>query len=172
MDTQPGMKARSTSTISPVRVREAVKALRTGLKETQQAFSKRLGVGIATAVRYELSLAPHGRMLAKLAQIAVKEGFQTQAKVFRDALNQELGLISTAMLGNGVDSLMVQGRRENPPRTYKPEQLPEVYDKFTKRISRVIGRSVTAVHLVFYGSDGTNYIADVAVPRQSSKGES
>jgi len=158
MDTQSDMKTQSASTISPVDVRKAVRALRTSLKETQQTFSKRLAVGIATAVRYELTLAPHGRMLAKLARIAEEEGFPTQAEVFRDALNQELGLIATA-------NVAIPARRLNLWQLYQPEDLPKAYARYVKHIARQ-GRSITAVRLEFDCSDGKTYAADVATPKQ------
>ena len=76
---------------------------------------------MATAVRYELSLAPHGRMLVKLAKIAQKNNFPQIARVFISALSEELGLIA---LGDLHDP----GIRRNPVKgPCLPEELPQVY---------------------------------------------
>ena len=71
-------------------VTAAVRKLRLGLDDTQQSFATRLGMAIATVVRYEHNRPPSGRALAKLERVAVEHGFQEYAAVFRKALDKEL----------------------------------------------------------------------------------
>ena len=85
------------SAVGPEEVRRAVRALRTGIGESQQRFSDRLNCTLATAVRYERSRAPRGRALVKLAQIAEhsdKKELQKLAAVFHNAFREEMGLTS------------------------------------------------------------------------------
>lgn len=141
-------------------VREAVRALRTGLGETQPQFAARLEVGIATAVRYELSRAPHGRMLAKLAEIARENRFPDQAQVFRTALTKELGLIRLDTLGGPV-----RGVRTNPVEPpCRPEELPQVYAEYVRRLTSGGFRTIRAIELHFHTSDGKSRVVDVALP--------
>jgi transcriptional regulator with XRE-family HTH domain len=72
-------------------VTAAVRKLRLGLDDTQQSFATRLGMAIATVVRYEHNRPPSGRALAKLERVALESGFQEYAAVFRKALDEELG---------------------------------------------------------------------------------
>jgi hypothetical protein len=55
------------------------------VRRATREFAKRLGFGIATVVRYELSRAPKGKALAKLAQVAAESGFERYAAIFRQA---------------------------------------------------------------------------------------
>jgi transcriptional regulator with XRE-family HTH domain len=158
----------ATKTKEPDRsrhVREAVRALRTGLGETQPQFANRLEVGIATAVRYELSLAPHGRMLAKLAEIARTNKFPDQAKVFRAALREELGLITLGDLRDPSQEI-----RRNPVKPpCRPEDLPKVYSEYVKYLTRGGFQTITSVELRFRTSDGKGHVVDVALPEQSPR---
>ena len=77
-------------------VTEAVKKLRLGLDDTQQTFAARLGMAIATVVRYEHNRPPSGRALATLERVALEHGFQEYAAVFRKALGKELGALPVA----------------------------------------------------------------------------
>jgi transcriptional regulator with XRE-family HTH domain len=79
-------------------VTAAVRKLRLGLDDTQQGFAQRLGMAIATVVRYEHNRPPSGRALAKLERLATEHGFQEYAAVFRKALGEELGAIRFATL--------------------------------------------------------------------------
>ena len=72
-------------------VLEAVRNLRLSLPETQQKFAERLGVGIATVVRWEGKRPPAGQALAKLHHLAAEQGLDGIAAVFRRALSEELG---------------------------------------------------------------------------------
>src|SRR5262245_6954003 len=78
-------------------VTAAVRKLRLGLDDTQQSFATRLGMAIATVVRYEHNRPPSGRALAKLERVALEHGFQECAAVFRKALGEELGELPVAV---------------------------------------------------------------------------
>jgi transcriptional regulator with XRE-family HTH domain len=65
---------------------ETVRRLRVGLGDTQQQFANRLQLAISTVVRYELSRPPRGKALAQLKRVATDNGLDECAKVFHDAL--------------------------------------------------------------------------------------
>jgi transcriptional regulator with XRE-family HTH domain len=67
----------------------AVRKLRLALGDTQQAFADRLGLAIATVVRYEHNRTPRGKALARLQQVAQDNGFSEYAALFGQALNEE-----------------------------------------------------------------------------------
>jgi transcriptional regulator with XRE-family HTH domain len=69
----------------------AVRKLREGLGDTQQEFADRLGLAIATVVRYEHNRVPRGKALARLEQAASASGFDEYAALFRNALADEFG---------------------------------------------------------------------------------
>ncbi len=68
-----------------------VRKLREGLGDTQQGFADRLGLAIATVVRYEHNRVPRGKALARLEQVATASGFDEYAALFRNALTAEFG---------------------------------------------------------------------------------
>lgn len=68
-----------------------VRKLRIALDATQQEFAHRLGLAIATVVRYEHNRPPRGKALAKLERVAAAQGLDEYAAVFRSALSNELG---------------------------------------------------------------------------------
>lgn len=68
-----------------------VRKLRTALEDTQQEFATRLGLAIATVVRYEHNRAPRAKALAKLEQVAAAHGLDEYAAIFHRALSMELG---------------------------------------------------------------------------------
>lgn len=80
-------------------VMATVRKLRLALEDSQQSFATRLGLGIATVVRYELSRPPGPNALAKLEQVATAHGFEEYAGVFRRALTEELGSVQPAPFG-------------------------------------------------------------------------
>jgi hypothetical protein len=126
---------------------------------TQPQFADLLEVGMATAVRYELSLAPHGRMLVKLAKIAQKNNFPQIAQVFLSALSEELGVVT-------LRDLHDPGIRRNPVKPpCRPEDLPQVYWDYVRSLTRRGFRTIRAIQLRFYASDGREYVADVALPQ-------
>jgi transcriptional regulator with XRE-family HTH domain len=93
------MKRESTVTKdNPVTA--AVRKLRLGLDDSQQAFATRLGMAIATVVRYEHNRPPSGRALAKLERLAREHGFLEYAAVFGEALRKELGGLPVATFGS------------------------------------------------------------------------
>ncbi len=51
-------------------VAEAIRALRAHLKESQEEFSKHIGVSVRTVARYEAERPPQGNVLAMLAETA------------------------------------------------------------------------------------------------------
>ncbi len=71
---------------------KAVRKLRVAIGDTQQQFANRLGLAISTIVRYELSRSPHGKVLIQFEKLALEHGQVDLAKVFRQALEYELGL--------------------------------------------------------------------------------
>ena len=70
---------------------EAVRALRTALGESQQAFAYRMQTAIRTIARYESSRPPKGKALAEFSRMADDTGHHKLAAIFRDALMAELG---------------------------------------------------------------------------------
>ena len=78
-----------TETRNPVC--RAVRRLRVDLGDTQQQFANRLGLAISTVVRYEISRPPHGKALAQLERLAMENGLDECALIFRNSLREELG---------------------------------------------------------------------------------
>ena len=81
-----------------------VRKLRHAIDDTQQEFAHRLGLSIATAVRYEHNRPPRGKALAKLAEVAAAHGLDEYAAVFRRALSNELGAPPPAPTGLTVEA--------------------------------------------------------------------
>jgi transcriptional regulator with XRE-family HTH domain len=71
---------------------DAVRELRKHLGESQQAFSNRLGLSMATIVKYEAGREPTGKALAQLAHAAAEAGRHDLAYRFARALIDELGI--------------------------------------------------------------------------------
>ena len=70
----------------------AVKELRNALGLSQQAFATQLGLSIRAVVNYEKNRAPTARALAHLEQLASDNHHPELARIFRDALGNELGV--------------------------------------------------------------------------------
>lgn len=70
---------------------QAVRKLREALGQTQQQFAHTLGTAITSIARYETGREPHGRPLARMAQVAADQGLEDLALTFRRALTRELG---------------------------------------------------------------------------------
>ena len=77
----------------------AVARLRHELKLTQQEFADRLGIAIATMVRYENNRVPRGKALSRLEALAAANGFEDLAAIFRTALVEELGALPPSEQG-------------------------------------------------------------------------
>jgi len=69
---------------------------------TQQAFADRLGLAIATVVRYEHNRAPRGKALARLENVASTNGFDEYAAVFRKALDDEFAVPTPTPSGQPI----------------------------------------------------------------------
>ena len=69
----------------------SIRELRRRLGDTQMQFSRRMGWHITTLARYETKRAPSGRVLVELEVAACNNGESELAKVFNDALCEELG---------------------------------------------------------------------------------
>jgi len=69
----------------------AVKELRRALGLSQQIFATQLGLSIRAVVNYEKDRAPTARALAQLEQLASHSSHPELARIFRDALGNELG---------------------------------------------------------------------------------
>ena len=69
----------------------AVKQLRSALGLSQQAFATQLGLSIRAVVNYEKNRVPTARALAQLEQLASDNDYPELARIFRDALGNELG---------------------------------------------------------------------------------
>ena len=63
-----------TVTPEQQQIAEAIKSLRTELKESQQQFSNRLGVVVRTVARWELEKPPSGKTLLELGHVAEEAG--------------------------------------------------------------------------------------------------
>jgi transcriptional regulator with XRE-family HTH domain len=70
---------------------DAVKELRSALGLSQQAFATQLDLSIRAVVNYEKDRAPAARALARLERLASVTEHPELARVFRDALGDELG---------------------------------------------------------------------------------
>jgi transcriptional regulator with XRE-family HTH domain len=73
-----------------------VRKLRTGLGDTLQEFSERLGLGMASVVRYERNRIPRGKALVRLEAVATATGFTECAAVFRKAMDVEFAVPTPA----------------------------------------------------------------------------
>jgi transcriptional regulator with XRE-family HTH domain len=89
----------------------AVRELRAHLGESQQAFSNRLGLSMATIVKYEAGREPTGRALAQLAHAAAEAGRHDLAYLFGRALVKELRL---ERLQLGIFSAPASPREDSP----------------------------------------------------------
>lgn len=81
----------------------AVARLRHQLRLTQQEFADRLGIAIATMVRYENNRVPRGKALSRLETLAAANGFEDLAAIFRAALVEELGALPPSEQGPMVE---------------------------------------------------------------------
>src|SRR5215831_6038074 len=70
---------------------QAVRELRKTLGLSQQAFATELGLSIRAVVNYEKDRAPTARALAQLEKLARDSEHPELARIFRDALGNELG---------------------------------------------------------------------------------
>jgi transcriptional regulator with XRE-family HTH domain len=70
---------------------ETVRKLRFALGDTQQEFAHRLGLAIATVVRYEHNRPPKAKALVQLERVARENGLDEYAATFRAALKADLG---------------------------------------------------------------------------------
>jgi transcriptional regulator with XRE-family HTH domain len=98
----PPTKKKSHPTISAPTLTEAVKALRLALGDTQQQFATRLEIAISSAVRYESTRPPHGKMLAQLYSLALKNGLHRVASMFHQALIMQVGALASYKLGPAI----------------------------------------------------------------------
>ena len=92
-------KAKSGEPAESSELVAAVRKLRIALEDTQQQFAQRLGLAIATVIRYEHNRPPRAKALAKLEQLAAAHGLDEYAAVFRRALSNELGAPPPAPTG-------------------------------------------------------------------------
>jgi transcriptional regulator with XRE-family HTH domain len=74
----------------PSEISAAVRALRTALGESQQAFAYRMKTAVRSIARYETIRPPKGQMLAAFLDLAVAAGEWGLAKTFRKALFDEI----------------------------------------------------------------------------------
>ncbi len=81
-----------------------VRKLRIALNDTQQAFAQRLGMAIATVVRYEHNRPPKAKALATLERVATENGLEEYAAIFRAALAADLGSATGAGSGDQYDA--------------------------------------------------------------------
>jgi transcriptional regulator with XRE-family HTH domain len=81
-----------SSDLDDKRVVATVRKLREGLGDTLQAFSERLGLAIASVVRYERNRTPRGKALVRLESVARANGFDEYAGIFRKAMNAEFAV--------------------------------------------------------------------------------
>jgi transcriptional regulator with XRE-family HTH domain len=70
----------------------AVRQLRERLGESQQQFAFRMKTAIRTIARYEGTRPPKGKALAEFERVALENGAEEYAQVFRTALAEELGV--------------------------------------------------------------------------------
>lgn len=74
----------------PARKR-APKELRLRLGISQTAFGRRIGRTLNTVLRYESQIEPRGEALLPYATLALQCGYTDLAKIFREAIIEDLG---------------------------------------------------------------------------------
>jgi transcriptional regulator with XRE-family HTH domain len=102
----------------PNPVSDAVQKLRNCLNQTQQEFANSLGVAITTVARWETTRPPKGRALSDLNKLALENKQWELAKIFGDALADELGL--TEIVGPARNIII-----SDPPVTFLPPRTDE-----------------------------------------------
>jgi transcriptional regulator with XRE-family HTH domain len=90
-----------------MKLTEAVKALRLGLSESQQAFATRLGISIRALVNYEKDREPPLALLLKLSAVAREAGKENLAGIFEWAFYEQ---ISNATAGHLISFLQEDER--------------------------------------------------------------
>jgi transcriptional regulator with XRE-family HTH domain len=85
---------------------DAVRRLRKGLNESQEAFAVRMNTSRKTITRYETAQPPRGAALAKLALVARDAGKPYLAQVFESGLSAETqNLAEVVAVDSAKDSL-------------------------------------------------------------------
>jgi transcriptional regulator with XRE-family HTH domain len=79
-----------------------VRKLREALGDTQQAFADRLGLAIASVIRYERNRVPRGKALARLENVASANGFEDYSTIFRKALDEEFAVPTPTPSGKAI----------------------------------------------------------------------
>lgn len=118
----------------------AVRKLRTAVGDTQPQFAERLGLALPTVVRYEHSRRPRGKVVADMEQIAVANGLDDLASLFRNALSDELGPPAGDLRGRHVHVKNEEERDLVDALLYavRLESLDEQNAKIAKAIRRVL----------------------------------
>jgi transcriptional regulator with XRE-family HTH domain len=110
-----------------VTVNEAVRALRQLSQKSQQVFATELGMSIRALHNYEQSKRPETKQLFRFEVAAVNAGRLDLAQVFRQALNQDLGVVQPgevavfyardefATIAHSTLSLCINGQTEAAP---------------------------------------------------------
>ena len=71
--------------------KRAPKELRLRLGISQTAFGRRIGRTLNTVLRHESQIEPRGEALLPYAALAIQCGYSDLAKVFREAIVEDLG---------------------------------------------------------------------------------
>ncbi len=132
----------------PPELTEAVRDLRQDLGDTQQSFAHRLGLAIATVVRYESTRAPQGQALALMYRTAIDAGLKNLAQIFWVALHKELGLSESA--GNRIDDAAIavgtaQVRFEMLAETLQAASLSDEQKTLISKIARNLKTAKTTL---------------------------
>jgi len=100
---------------------DAVKQLREHLGDSQQAFATRVGLSIRAVANYEKDRIPTGEVLTALYRVARASGEDRLAKIFWNAVHDELGLsestgrkINDAHIGVGAAEMRLRMLLEDP----------------------------------------------------------
>jgi transcriptional regulator with XRE-family HTH domain len=89
---------------------QAIRKLRQHFGDTQQSWASRLGLSIASVVRYELSGPPDAQILVRLADLAHKEKLKDVAEVLNTAVAQRVGALTWGKAQDaGVNVTLARG---------------------------------------------------------------
>lgn len=92
-------------------LKEATRALRLALGDTQQQFASRCNLSISSVVRYERTRPPKGRMLTLFQKLSLAADRKDLYGVFAEALDDELGAEQSAD-ADVEDAQMSSARRD------------------------------------------------------------
>lgn len=83
-------------------INEAIKELRSRLKQTQPDFAKAIGVQISAVTRYEKTDKPSASAMARIAVIALENGHTDVAETLNNANIRRVDMYSRSMIRHAL----------------------------------------------------------------------